>query len=235
MGRELLPNHGPGCGLARAIEGEVRHRPRPPEAWVEVGRTLPKPTTGADCVVCEIATGVHWVGKLISRRVDNFVEVQLLGASNETRWFERDAVEISTLPAHGWSERQAIAARQRRGEPATVRERRRRAAVVEPVELREDRRRRGAETRRARQGLTFAERKAERDAATLRQSRLASELPLERLATFAKTLGTTVALVKLAYRLHRAVHEQTEPTDDQLLEACARVEVYQRTKGTKRR
>jgi len=232
MGAFELPGYGPSCGLARTIDEEPRDAPREPDAWVKVKSDLPRPATGSDCVVCEIATGEHRVGKLASHLCDDFVEVVLLGASDETRWFERDAVKVSTLPAHRWSERKAIGDRQRRGEPAMVRAPR--FVIAEPTELKAERHRRRTETLRERRRLSFEGRKEARAAATLEQSRAISAIPLERLAAFAKQLGAPVSLVKMALRLHRAMHENAEPTDDELLEACARVELYQQSKGQKR-
>jgi hypothetical protein len=229
MGAFELPRYGPGCGLARAIEESDGSKPRRPEEWVKVHGDLPRPGTGSDCVVCEIATGDHWVGKLVSHACDDFIEVELLGASNETRWFERDAVKLSTLPAHRWCERKPIGDRQRRGEPATTRPPR--VAVVEPVELKAERHRRRTETLRERRRLSFEERKEARAAATLAQSRVVSAIPTERITLFAKEIGATVSLVKVAFRLYRATHNDAEPTDDELLEACARVELYQESKG----
>lgn len=212
MGRELLPNHGPGCGLARVSDERIASPIREPEEWLRITATTAPPGTGSECVVLDRATGELWVGKLLSYPADPFVEIELLGASHETKWLERDAAMIAELGPHRWLERRAVAERQKRGQPAAKK------SVVAAAAL--------SDLNSERSSRGWAARKALRG-----QGR---RVPSDQVHAFAQLLGAAPSLVAAGYRMHFERHAH-QPTDDELLEACACVELSQQEpKGTSR-
>lgn len=193
--------------LARAIETDRRDAPRAPEDWVKL-YSGPRPGTRDECVVRENRTGKHYIGRLISYSDDPFVEVELLGATERTVWFERGEATVSSLPPHQWRERQLVAERQRRGEPAATRS----AAADALAEKNAESARRGWAARKERLAQMAAE-----------------PLPRGLIHRLAAELGIKASFVASAYRRFVVEHE-AEPTNDQLLDACAALELEEKGK-----
>jgi hypothetical protein len=188
--------------LARAIEDDNREPQRPPEQWVRAQVSSPTPAFRDECIV-RLRDGRHYVGRVISRWFDPFVEIEPLGASDTSLLFEREEVTaLSTMPPHRWIERREVAERQRRGEPAATR-----SAAADALSER------SAEAARR----SWALRKE-------RLARASEPLPRGPIHRLAAALGVAPSFVARAYRGFVVEHD-AEPTEDQLLDACAALEL----------